>query len=239
MTTPTATLINSSVPKKRVSRRHASHAGAMPQRLHHGDEEREPHRHRDEQEVVDARERELDPCQVDVHDGSHADVSGRQLALDDPALLSPEGGRGPRAQHGHAPSGYAAEVEQVHAQVGRERERPGQLEAADRADRPPAADDRERPLVEVLVRRGRARGAGGDPVCDVTRLLDRDRRQPGQRLPVGPRRGRRRRRSRRSPGVRAGRSRRARRAARRDRARPRWPRRARRRTAPRARRRPR
>src|SRR5687767_6372654 len=81
--------------------------------------------------------------------GSHLDALARQLALDHPALLPSERARHPGADHGHAPSGHAAEVEQVHAEIGRERDRPGQLEAAHRADRAAAADDRERALVEV------------------------------------------------------------------------------------------
>src|ERR1700749_4867243 len=80
---------------------------------------------------------------------SHVDVVARQLALDDPALFPPESGRDPRAHHGHSPSGHAAEIEEVHTEIRRERDRPGQLQAADRADRAAAADDRERTLVEV------------------------------------------------------------------------------------------
>ena len=133
---------------------------------------------------------------------SHPDPRVRKLSLDHPALFSAEGGRGPRARDRHAPPGHATEVEEVHAEVGQERERAGQLEAAERADRAPAADDRERALVEVAERR-RSRPA-------------RPQRSPAPRdAPAGspPSRGRaaaclrtrggpRRRRSRRSRDVR-------------------------------------
>ena len=236
VTTPTATLINSSVPKKRVSRRHASHARAVPQRLHHGDEEREPHRHRHEQEVIDARERELDPCQVDVHGGSHVDAGARQLALDDPALLPPEGGRGPRA-HARPRAVRARRRGRTGARRGRSRTRSARTARGRGPRRSPARGRRPRapPCRSSGTARSRPGRTGGDPARDVARLLDRHRRQPGQRLPVGPGDATRRRRSPRSPDGRAGCSRGAPAAGRRGRARRRWPRRARRRTAPRAR----
>src|SRR4051812_3467319 len=100
---------------------------------------------------------------------SHLHGGARQLALDHPVLLPSERGRRPRAQHRHAPSGHAAEVEEVHAQVGAERDRAGQLQPAHRADRPPAPDDGKRALVEVAER---LTGPGLDPAGDVARLLD-------------------------------------------------------------------
>ena len=90
------------------------------------------------------------------------------------------------ATDGDAPSGHAAEIEEVHAQVGRERQRAGQLEAADLADRSPAADHRQRALVEVLEWSLRAGRAVRDPLRDVPRLLDGHRREAGKRPSAGP-----------------------------------------------------
>ena len=75
--------------------------------------------------------------------------------------------------------------------------------APDLADRLAPADDGQRALVEVAERRGRPRPALADRLRDVVRLLDRDRRQPGERLAVGPAQARRRRRSPRSRDGRA------------------------------------
>ena len=64
--------------------------------------------------------------------------------------------------------------------------RPDSSEPADLTYRPAAADDRERPLVEVLERRGGAGPARADALGHVMGLLDRNRRQPRQRLAAGP-----------------------------------------------------
>ena len=74
--TPIAKLINSSVPKNRVSRSHAVVARAVPDRLHDRHERREPERERDEQEVVDRRRRELEPGEVHGVDRANT-VRGR------------------------------------------------------------------------------------------------------------------------------------------------------------------
>jgi hypothetical protein len=56
-------LINISVPKNRVSR-------PMPPGVQHRHQDRQAHGHRHEEEVVDARRRELNPGQVQlIHDG--------------------------------------------------------------------------------------------------------------------------------------------------------------------------
>jgi hypothetical protein len=48
---------------------------AVRERLHDGDERCEPERQRDEEEVVERRRRELDPCQVDRRDRDRAHVA--------------------------------------------------------------------------------------------------------------------------------------------------------------------
>ena len=137
---------------------------------------------------------------------AHTLTRGRGSSRSITRLCSrPNRGRRPRGDHRHAPARHASEVEEVHAEIGRERDRARQLEAADRADRAPAADDGQRPLVEVAERLDGAGATGGDPARDMARLLDRHRRQPGQRLAVGPgmRRGIADHRDLRMPGQRA------------------------------------
>src|SRR3954451_19922932 len=92
---------------------------------------------------------------------SDPDALPRQLVLDHPALLPPPRRGRPRGEHRDAPSRHPAEIEEMDAEVGGERRRARQLEAADLADRPAAADDRERALVEVPERRFRPGRAGG------------------------------------------------------------------------------
>ena len=57
--------------------------------------------------------------------------------------------------------------------------------ATDLADRLASSHDRERTLVEVAEGPLRAWAPTADPLGDVARLLDRDGREPGQRMPVG------------------------------------------------------
>ncbi len=95
------------------------------------------------------------------------------------------------------------------ARRGRSRTRAGRTARGRGPRRSPARGRRPRARPcrstrTVPVAPGRA---GRDPLRDVTRLLDRHRREPGQRLPVRARRARPRRRSPRSPDVRAARSR--------------------------------
>ena len=69
VTTPTATLISSSTPKKRVNR----FCSGLPERYHAvcsiAMRKREPDRHRHEQEVIDAGRRELPPREIGAHRG--------------------------------------------------------------------------------------------------------------------------------------------------------------------------
>ena len=66
VTTPIAMLITRSVPKNRVEPLCARIVGPVPHGLQDRDQERQPDRHRHEQEVVDRRGRELHPRQVHV-----------------------------------------------------------------------------------------------------------------------------------------------------------------------------
>ena len=130
-----------------------------------------------------------------------ARLDARELALDHRALRARRSGRPIQSMSTptRRPS-LPPEVVEVHAEVGEEGQPAGELQAPDLADRPAAADDRQRALVEVAGTASRrpARRAR-DRLGDVVRLLDRHRRQAGQRLAAGPGQAARCRRSPRSP----------------------------------------
>ena len=94
-------------------------ARAVPERLHHRHERRQPERQRHEQEVVDRRRRELDPREVDRRRGRSGTrrrssdglggrrrlpLDARELALDQGALALAEAGPDPLHEHVHAPA---------------------------------------------------------------------------------------------------------------------------------------
>ena len=78
--TPIAKLIRNSVPKKRVSRSHLLVALAVPERLHHREQRREPERQRHEDEVEQRRERELPARELESGVGNRCHVAAMRKA---------------------------------------------------------------------------------------------------------------------------------------------------------------
>ena len=112
-------------------------------------------------------------------------VRRREGAVDHRTLRT-VGTRGdPVRDQSQTPSHAAAEVVEMDSEVGGERHPARELHRPDRADRPAAPHDGQRALVEVAERRDRPRSAGADRLCDMVRLLDRNRRQTGQGTVVG------------------------------------------------------
>ena len=111
VTTPTATLISSNVPKNRVTRRYSGLPVAIPRCLQHRDQERQPDRHRHEQEVVDARRRELPPRQIVGHRCAQLRPIDSQGATTDGSLAA-----APPQRHR---AGWLVSVVQAHPRVTR------------------------------------------------------------------------------------------------------------------------
>ena len=112
--TPIAKLIRKSVPKKRVRRSHFSSPGAVPERLHHRQERRQPERQRHEDEVEERRQRELPAGELDRGGGERTHPSGTAVVV--------EGG----ADHGtmpHAPVTDSPGSRRIRASPGAERVR--------------------------------------------------------------------------------------------------------------------
>ena len=111
-------------------------------------------------------------------------LDARQVTLDHlvPTVAEP---RGDPVDEQLETLALATEVEEVHSEVGGERHAAGVLQTPDLADRPAPSDDRQGALVEVLEGLGGPRLPVPDRLGHVGRLLDRDRRQAGQRPAAG------------------------------------------------------
>ena len=177
-------------------------AAPQPDVVGDQDDRREAHAEARQDDVEAERERHLAARGAEVgrerEEVGHRTACGLdgsrpgavELALDQGALALAEARPDPLHQHPHAPADLAAEVVEVNPEVGEEGRPARELQPPDLADRLAAADDRERSLVEVLERGRGPALATADRLGDVMGLLDRHRREAGERLAVWPGQGR-------------------------------------------------